>query len=244
MKEKNMWKELLNRAGWILVFLLAVLLYQVPLVVTSILTLKEVALLQSGLIVAGLSIVVLALFIMGARKTKLASFNFSFFRAKDLARLGLSYLVIVGSNILGSILLQMSNETTLLQMSNETTTANQSQINDMVQNSSLISSFFLLALLAPICEEILCRGIVPKKIFRGKESWGFVVGTIVFALLHQPSNLPSLLIYGGMSTVLSWTAYKTQRLEMSILLHMIVNGIAFCLLALVVIMSRTLGISV
>ncbi|HGR0904202.1 TPA: lysostaphin resistance A-like protein [Streptococcus pneumoniae] len=244
MKEKNMWKELLNRAGWILVFLLAVLLYQVPLVVTSILTLKEVALLQSGLIVAGLSIVVLALFIMGARKTKLASFNFSFFRAKDLARLGLSYLVIVGSNILGSILLQMSNETTLLQMSNETTTAKQSQINDMVQNSSLISSFFLLALLAPICEEILCRGIVPKKIFRGKESWGFVVGTIVFALLHQPSNLPSLLIYGGMSTVLSWTAYKTQRLEMSILLHMIVNGIAFCLLALVVIMSRTLGISV
>ncbi|CFB58027.1 caax amino protease family protein [Streptococcus pneumoniae] len=234
MKEKNMWKELLNRAGWILVFLLAVLLYQVPLVVTSILTLKEVALLQSGLMVAGLSIVVLALFIMGARKTKLASFNFSFFRAKDLARLGLSYLVIVGSNILGSILLQLSNETT---------TANQSQINDMVQNSSLIS-FFLLALLAPICEEILCRGIVPKKIFRGKENLGFVVGTIVFALLHQPSNLPSLLIYGGMSTVLSWTAYKTQRLEMSILLHMIVNGIAFCLLALVVIMSRTLGISV
>lgn len=58
MKEKNMWKELLNRAGWILVFLLAVLLYQVPLVVTSILTLKEVALLQSGLMVAGLSIVV------------------------------------------------------------------------------------------------------------------------------------------------------------------------------------------
>ena len=114
----------------------------------------------------------------------------------------------------------------------------------MVQNSSLISSFFLLALLAPICEEILCRGIIPKKIFRGKENLGFVVGTIAFALLHQPSNLPSLLIYGGMSIVLSWTAYKTQRLEMSILLHMIVNGVAFCLLALVVIMSRTLGISV
>ena len=229
MKEKNMWKELLNRAGWLLVFLLATILYQIPLGVTAILTLNAVPLLQSGLIVAGISIVILVLFIIGARKTQLASFNFSFFRAKDLARLGLSYLVIIGSNIFGSILLQVSNETT---------TANQSQINDMVQNSSLISSFFLLALLAPIC------GIVPKKIFRGKENLGFVVGTIVFALLHQPSNLPSLLIYGGMSIVLSWTAYKTQRLEMSILLHMIVNGVAFCLLALVVIMSRTLGISV
>ena len=235
MKEKNMWKELLNRAGWLLIFFLATILYQIPIGVTAILTLNAVPLLQSGLIVAGISIVVLVLFIFGARKTQLASFNFSFFRAKDLARLGLSYLVIICSNILGSILLQLSNETT---------TANQSQINDMVQNSSLISSFFLLAVLAPICEEILCRGIIPKKVFRGKESWGFVVGTIVFALLHQPSNLSSLLIYGGMSIVLSWTAYKTQRLEMSILLHMIVNGVAFCLLALVVIMSRTLGISV
>ena len=235
MKEKNMWKELLNRAGWLLVFLLATILYQIPIGVTAILTLREVPLLQSGLIVSGISIVVLALFIIGARKTQLASFNFSFFRAKDLARLGLSYLVIICSNILGSILLQLSNETT---------TGNQSQINDMVQNSSLISSFFLLALLAPICEEILCRGIIPKKVFRGKESWGFVVGTIVFALLHQPSNLPSLLIYGGMSIVLSWTAYKTQRLEMSILLHMIVNGVVFCLFALVIIVSRTFGVPI
>ena len=235
MKEKNMWKELLNRAGWLLIFLLATILYQIPIGVTAILTLNAVPLLQSGLMVAGISIVVLGLFIFGARKTQLASFNFSFFKAKDLARLGLSYLVILGSNILGSILLQLSNETT---------TANQSQINDMVQNSSLISSFSLLVLIAPICEEILCRGVIPKKLFRGKENVGYIVGAIIFALLHLPTNLPSLLIYGGMSTVLTWTVYKTQRLEMSILLHMIVNGVFFCLLALVVIMSRTLGISV
>lgn len=235
MEEKSMWKELLNRAGWILVFLLATILYQVPLGVTAILTLNAVPLLQSGLIVAGISIVVLALFIFGARKTQLASFNFSFFRAKDLARLALSYLVILAFNILGVVLLHLMNETT---------TSNQSNINDLVQNSSLISSFFLLLLIAPICEEILCRGVIPKKLFRGKENVGYIVGAIIFALLHLPTNLPSLLIYGGMSTVLTWTVYKTQRLEMSILLHMIVNGIFFCLLALVVILSRTLGISV
>ncbi|EHD88760.1 putative membrane protein [Streptococcus pneumoniae GA11304] len=78
MKEKNIWKELLNRAGWLLIFLLATILYQIPLAVTAILTLREVPLLQSGLIVAGISIVVLALFIIGARKTQLASFNFLF----------------------------------------------------------------------------------------------------------------------------------------------------------------------
>ena len=235
MKEKSMWKEIVNRGKWVIIFLVALLFSQLPLALSYFLTSRRFPLLQSGLLVSALSLLVLLIFIIGARKSQLASFGLSFFKAKDLARLGLSYLVIICSNILGSILLQLSNETT---------TGNQSQINDMVQNSSLISSFFLLALLAPICEEILCRGIVPKKIFRGKENLGFVVGTIVFALLHQPSNLPSLLIYGGMSIVLSWTAYKTQRLEMSILLHMIVNGVAFCLLALVVILSRTLGISV
>jgi len=235
MKEKSMWKEIVNRGKWVIIFLVALLFSQLPLALSYFLTSRRFPLLQSGLLVSALSLLVLLIFIIGARKSQLASFGLSFFKAKDLARLGLSYLVIICSNILGSILLQLSNETT---------TGNQSQINDMVQNSSLISSFFLLALLAPICEEILCRGIVPKKIFRGKENLGFVVGTIVFALLHQPSNLPSLLIYGGMSIVLSWTAYKTQRLEMSILLHMIVNGVVFCLLALVVILSRTLGISV
>ena len=235
MEEQSMWKELLNRAGWLLVFLLATILYQIPLAVTAILALHEVPLLQSGLIVAGISIVVLGLFIIGARKTQIASFNFSFFRAKDLARLALSYLVILAFNILGVVLLRLMNETT---------TSNQSNINDLVQNSSLISSFFLLVLIAPICEEILCRGVIPKKLFRGKENVGYIVGAIIFALLHLPTNLPSLLIYGGMSTVLTWTAYKTQRLEMSILLHMIVNGVVFCLLTLVVILSRTLGISV
>lgn len=31
MKEKNMWKELLNRAGWLLIFFLATILYQIPI---------------------------------------------------------------------------------------------------------------------------------------------------------------------------------------------------------------------
>lgn len=235
MKDKTIWQEVLNRGKWVLILLVAFVLSQFPIGLALFLANKQFPILQSGLLVGALSIVVLIVFIIGARKTQLATFNLSFFKAKDLARLVLSYLVIFATNLLGSLLLRLTNEAT---------TNNQSILNGLVQNSSLISTFFLLVLIAPICEEILCRGIIPKKIFRGKEKLGFVVGAIVFALLHMPTNLPSLLIYGVMSIVLSWTAYKTQRLEMSILLHMIVNGVAFCLLALVVILSRTLGISV
>ena len=235
MKEKSMWKEIVNRGKWVIIFLVALLFSQLPLALSYFLTSRRFPLLQSGLLVSALSLLVLLIFIIGARKSQLASFGLSFFKAKDLARLALSYLVILAFNILGVVLLHLMNETT---------TSNQSNINDLVQNSSLISSFFLLVLIAPICEEILCRGVIPKKLFRGKENVGYIVGAIIFALLHLPTNLPSLLIYGGMSIVLSWTAYKTQRLEMSILLHMIVNGVVFCLLTLVVILSRTLGISV
>ncbi len=234
MKEKTIWREVLDRGKWILILLAAFVLSQFPLGLSAWLTSRQFPLLQSGLLVGALSIVVLVVFIIGARKTKLATFNLSFFKAKDLARLVLSYLVIFATNLLGSALLRMMNETT---------TSNQSTLNGLVQNSSLISTFFLIVLVAPICEEILCRGIIPQKIFRGKEKLGFVVGAIVFALLHMPTNLPSVIIYGGMSTVLTWTAYKTERLEMSILLHMILNGIAFCLLALLVLISRNLGLS-
>ncbi|MDN5015237.1 type II CAAX endopeptidase family protein [Streptococcus sp. SO2] len=234
MKDKTIWQEVLNRGKWVLILLVAFVLSQFPIGLSLFLANKQFPILQSGLLVGALSIVVLIVFIIGARKTQLATFNLSFFKAKDLARLVLSYLVIFATNLLGSLLLRLTNEVT---------TNNQSILNGIVQNSSLISTFFLLVLIAPICEEILCRGIIPKKIFRGKEKLGFVVGAIVFALLHMPTNLPSVIIYGGMSTVLTWTAYKTERLEMSILLHMILNGIAFCLLALLVLISRNLGLS-
>lgn len=234
MKDKTIWQEVLNRGKWVLILLVAFVLSQFPIGLALFLANKQFPILQSGLLVGALSIVVLIVFIIGARKTQLATFNLSFFKAKDLARLVLSYLVIFATNLLGSLLLRLTNEGT---------TSNQSILNGLVQNSSLISTFFLLVLIAPICEEILCRGIIPQKIFRGKEKLGFVVGAIVFALLHMPTNLPSVIIYGGMSTVLTWTAYKTERLEMSILLHMILNGIAFCLLALLVLISRNLGLS-
>lgn len=233
MKKKGIWQEILDRGIWVLIFLTGLVLSQLPLILSALLSARQFPLLQSGLLVALLSIAVLTIFVISARKAQLATFNLSFFKAKDLARLVLSYLVIFTNNLFGS---------TLLRLMNESTTSNQSTINNLVQNSSLISSFFLLVLIAPICEEILCRGIIPKKIFRGKEKLGYLVGAVVFALLHTPTNLPSLLIYGGMSTVLTWTAYRTERLEMSILLHMIVNGIAFCLLALLVLISRNVGL--
>ena len=97
-----MWKELLNRAGWLLIFFLATILYQFlggycyfNFKCSTTVTVRADSCWYFDCSFGTIY--------FGARKTQLASFNFFFFRAKDLARLGLSYLVIICSNILGSI---------------------------------------------------------------------------------------------------------------------------------------------
>ena len=129
----------------------------------------------------------------------------------------------------------------MLQLLNQTTTSNQQILNNIFSESSLIAMFFLVVLIAPICEEIICRGIIPTKLFQGYEKVGYVLGWLLFLLAHMPSNLPSFLIYGWMSAVLTWTAYRTRRLEMSISVHMLLNSISFILLALFTIFMKNFG---
>ena len=73
MKDKTIWQEVLNRGMWALILLVALILAQVPLGLSFWLASKQFPLLQSGLIVGALSIVILAVFILGARKTQLAT---------------------------------------------------------------------------------------------------------------------------------------------------------------------------
>ena len=169
----------------------------------------------------------------GAHKSKLLVFKPKLLTITDVPRIVLSYLTIFVGNLVGGIWLQLINQTT---------TSNQQIINNLVSESTLIGSFFIIVLIAPICEEIICRGIIPTKLFQGYEKLGYVIGWFLFLLAHVPSNLPSFLIYGWMSAVLTWTAYRTRRLELSILVHMVLNSISFILLALVTILLKNVGI--
>jgi len=85
----------------------------------------------------------------------------------------------------------------------------------------------LLVVVAPLGEEIICRAVVPRLVFKGYEKIGYLVGAAVFAYLHGPSNLGSWIIYGGMSLILTWVAYRYKRVEYSILLHLTLNSFAF-----------------
>ena len=229
----NFFKDFRKRLAWFGILLVAIFLSQTPMLTLAILTKIQFNPIWSTILVSLISILVLAIFLYGAHKSKLLDLKSKLLTINDLPRIVFSYLAIYVGNLVGGIWLQLVKQTT---------TANQQVINNLVSESSLISSFFLIVLIAPICEEIICRGIIPTKLFQGYEKFGYVIGWLIFLLAHMPSNLPSFLIYGWMSAVLTWTAYRTKRLEMSISVHMLLNSISFILLALFTIFMKNFGI--
>lgn len=228
----NFFKDFRKRLTWFGILLVAIFLSQTPMLTLAILTKIQFNPIWSTILVSLISILVLAIFLYGAHKSKLLDLKSKLLTINDLPRIVFSYLAIYVGNLVGGIWLQLVKQTT---------TANQQVINNLVSESSLISSFFLIVLIAPICEEIICRGIIPTKLFQGYEKFGYVIGWLIFLLAHMPSNLPSFLIYGWMSAVLTWTAYRTRRLEMSISVHMLLNSISFILLALFTIFMKNFG---
>ena len=229
----NFFKVFRKRLAWFGILLVAIFLSQIPMQTLALLSISQIDPIWSTLIVALISILVIAVFLYGAHKSKLLVFKPKLLTITDVPRIVLSYLTIFVGNLVGGIWLQLINQTT---------TSNQQIINNLVSESTLIGSFFIIVLIAPICEEIICRGIIPTKLFQGYEKLGYVIGWFLFLLAHMPSNLPSFLIYGWMSAVLTWTAYRTRRLELSILVHMVLNSISFILLALVTILLKNIGI--
>ena len=229
----NFFKDFRKRLAWFGILLVAIFLSQIPMRTLYILTRIQFNPIWSTILVSLISILVLAIFLYGAHKSKLLDLKSKLLTINDLPRIVFSYLAIYVGNLVGGIWLQLMKQTT---------TSNQQVINNLISESSLISSFFLIVLIAPICEEIICRGIIPTKLFQGYEKFGYVIGWLIFLLAHMPSNLPSFLIYGWMSAVLTWTAYRTRRLEMSISVHMLLNSISFILLALFTIFMKNFGI--
>ena len=229
----NFFKDYRKRLIWLGIFLVAICLSQVPIITLMLLQKTQLGSIWSSLIVGLVSTAIVTLFLYGAHKSKLFNLKSKLFSINDAPRIVLSYVAIIAGNIIGAIWLQLLKQTT---------TSNQETINSIMSGSSLISSIFVVAIVAPICEEVICRGIIPTKLFEGYEKIGYVFGWLLFTMAHIPTNPPSFLIYGWMSAVLTWTAYRTKRLEMSILLHLVNNGVSILLLILLTFLIKVVGI--
>lgn len=229
----NFFKDYRKRLIWLGIFFVAIFLSQVPMLTLVMLQKTQLESIWSTVIVGITSTAVVTLFLYGAHKSKLLNLKSKLFTINDAPRIALSYVAIIVGNMIGAIWLHLLKQTT---------TSNQETINNLISETSLISSFFVIVIVAPLCEEIICRGIIPTKLFEGYEKIGYIFGWLLFTIAHIPNNLPSFLIYGWMSAVLTWTAYRTKRLEMSILLHLVINGMSILMLILLTFLIKIVGI--
>lgn len=229
----NFFKDYRKRLIWLGIFFVAIFLSQVPMLTLVMLQKTQLESIWSTVIVGITSTAVVTLFLYGAHKSKLLNLKSKLFTINDAPRIALSYAAIIVGNMIGAIWLHLLKQTT---------TSNQETINSLISETSLISSFFVIVIVAPLCEEVICRGIIPTKLFEGYEKIGYIFGWLLFTIAHIPNNLPSFLIYGWMSAVLTWTAYRTKRLEMSILLHLVINGMSILMLILLTFLIKIVGI--
>ncbi len=82
--------------------------------------------------------------------------------------------------------------------------------------------FIAVVILAPILEEILCRGIILKGLLKRHSPWkAIIVSSILFGVLHlNPWQFVSAF---GIGMIAGWVYWKTKNLLLPILIHMANN---------------------
>lgn len=217
------WKRLI----WVGCAFLALALYILPLLFQQLAITYQFP--KQWTIVLGILLIFLTLlvFVAVAKKAGILSQSGKIFQKGDGKRIALGLLGMLLISVLGTVLLRW--------LHGEVTTANQASLMEEFRRGDMISFPIMLGVLAPIAEEIIFRGIIPLKIFKGYESWGYIIGGLLFALFHGPTNIMSFVIYGGASVILTLLAYRTRRLEVSIAVHMINNGLPAILMLLITI---------
>ncbi|MDU5812261.1 MAG: CPBP family intramembrane glutamic endopeptidase [Enterococcus casseliflavus] len=86
--------------------------------------------------------------------------------------------------------------------------------------------FLLIAVAAPIMEEIVFRGGFIGLLFEKYPIVGIISSVAVFTIIHSVTNLVEFLIYGAMGLIMALIYVKTKRLETAIAMHFLNNALA------------------
>lgn len=110
----------------------------------------------------------------------------------------------------------------------------QSMMTDMLRNIppttlNIAVRFAAVALIAPIVEEIVFRGLLQRSLEHRLPNWGaLLLASLLFGLVHgQMKALPMLVVLG---MALGYVYQKTGSLRLPILLHIINNAMALATL--------------
>lgn len=101
--------------------------------------------------------------------------------------------------------------------------------NNLKQPLQLVAGFISLAVITPLYEEFIFRGVLFKGLRRKLPFWvSAVIASVVFAVAHMQWNVAVDVF--ALSLVLCFLVEKSQSIFPGVLLHALKNSIAFILL--------------
>ncbi|MBE5677112.1 CPBP family intramembrane metalloprotease [Staphylococcus sp. SS87] len=106
------------------------------------------------------------------------------------------------------------------------TPKNEQILEDEIRNMPLYFSILTIAVIPPLLEEIIFRGILIRVIFRKHLLLGLVVSSLAFASLHESDTWIGYLPYLYSGVIFGLAYLKTRRLEVTILMHFLNNLLA------------------
>ncbi|ALS02983.1 CAAX protease [Enterococcus silesiacus] len=148
------------------------------------------------------------------KKLGFFSIKFDFFTKKNVG-------IILGGFILARVI--AIGGTLLLNTQGSQSTANDAAIQTLFTGENPLLIILLLGISAPIMEEIVFRGGIIGFWLEKFPLLAIALSSILFGLIHGPTNVVSFLIYALIGLILSVAYYKTQRLEVSISIHFLNN---------------------
>ena len=113
----------------------------------------------------------------------------------------------------------------LMEMRGIDTTANQDAIVQLLAGVPFWLALLITALLPALAEEIIFRGYLYKKLFGDLSIVGLVLSSLIFGLMHGPTDWLSCFVYSSSGLILGYSYYKTGYLVYSMVIHLLNNGL-------------------
>lgn len=105
---------------------------------------------------------------------------------------------------------------------------NQVAIENMFDYIPAWQMFIMIVVVAPIVEELLFRGMMLFSGARLETTWlRIILSSILFGLIHNPTNISSLYAYVGMGFIFSYAGKRTNSVEGPMVYHFMNNLLAF-----------------
>lgn len=196
-----------------IVILSMLLFYPINLILSQVLG-KEISFLVYYLLAIGIPFSIAHL--IRNKRTEINQYDFSLSSIKIMALVSIS-LIAIQIGIVSPIgkLLPMPES--------------MQKIFIEFANQNGVFSFITIVIAAPLIEELIFRGIILNGLLqRYSPVKSIVLSSILFGIVHlNPWQFVSAFIIGAFS---GWVYYRTKKLSLSILIHLVNNLVAFVIM--------------